>query len=144
MPVMVFNRSFFNCYYEIEGFEPGEYIFIVSGWGNEYFEKKFKKVAKRDVVGVMNLNYHAIKPVKNHYGEVIGTRLQQVSSINLGGHIPDIMKAKFAKGQARTVLKMLAYLRDKPFCMCPRHAANSMQFAQGDLLTQMEVLNMGE
>jgi hypothetical protein len=37
MPVLVFNRSFFNCYYQIDGSEPGEYTFMVSGWGNEYF-----------------------------------------------------------------------------------------------------------
>ena len=37
MPIMISNRSFFNTYYHIDGCEPGEYQFIVSGLGNEKF-----------------------------------------------------------------------------------------------------------
>lgn len=113
MPFLMYNRSFFNCYYEIEGSEPGEYIFVSSGWGNEQWAQRFKRVTKRDVVGTLNLNYYSIRPVKNHYGDVIGTQLQQVNSINLGGSIPDMFKSKMARDQARRITKMLDFLRNR-------------------------------
>ena len=75
MPFLITNRSFYNCYYEIDGSEPGEYIFIVSGWGNEFYQNKYAKMAGRDVIGITNLNYFSIKPFKNHYGDVIGTHI---------------------------------------------------------------------
>jgi len=45
MPMLVSNRSFFNCYYEIDGSEPGEYQFIVSGCGNEHLENKYARLS---------------------------------------------------------------------------------------------------
>ena len=41
MPFLITNRSFINCYYEIDGSEPGEYTFIISGLGNEFYEKRY-------------------------------------------------------------------------------------------------------
>lgn len=75
MPLLVSNRSFFNCYYEIDGSEPGEYQFMASGWGNEHLELKYAKIVGKDVVGTVNLNYISIKPVRNHFGEITGTKL---------------------------------------------------------------------
>lgn len=78
MPFLISNRSFFNCYYEIDGSEPGEYQFIVSGWGNEFLATKYAKMAGKNVIGTVNINYIGIRPYKNHYGEVVGTFVQQV------------------------------------------------------------------
>jgi len=107
MPFLISNRSFFNCYYEIDGSEPGEYTFIISGWGNEFYQKKYAKLSGRDVVGVTNLNYFSIRPVRNHYGDVVGTHIFQVTSVNLNGSVPDMYKAKWAKDQARRITKMI-------------------------------------
>ncbi len=73
MPLLITNRSFFNTQYHIEGSETGEYQFIVSGLGNEEYIKKHSKVAKSDVIGIFNLNYLGIKPLRNAYGDVVGT-----------------------------------------------------------------------
>jgi hypothetical protein len=35
MPFLFSNRSFFNCYYQVEGDEPGERTFMISGLGNQ-------------------------------------------------------------------------------------------------------------
>lgn len=72
------NRSFFNTYYHIDGAEPGEYQFIVSGKGNDEFEKKYKERIRRDVLGRVNINYLGIKPIRNQHGDILGTHLQQV------------------------------------------------------------------
>lgn len=73
MPVMISNRSFFNTYYHIDGCEPGEYQFIVSGIGNEEFVKKHSRIVGRDVVGVINLNFIGVRPIRNKDFEVTGT-----------------------------------------------------------------------
>lgn len=73
MPLLVCNRSFFNCYYEIDGCEPGEYQFIASGWGNEHLEHKYAKLVGKDVLGTVNINYIQIKPVRDHFGKITGT-----------------------------------------------------------------------
>ena len=75
MPFMIYNRSFFNTYYNIEGCEPGEYQFIVSGVGNEEFAKKHAKKCGRDVVGVVLINFIGVRPIKNSSGDIIGTFL---------------------------------------------------------------------
>jgi hypothetical protein len=110
MPFLFSNRSFYNCYYEIDGSEPGEYQFISSGVGNEKFQEKFSKVAGKDVIGTVNLNYIAIKPVKDHTGAVTGTQVIQVQSVNLNGHIPEMYETKVAKRSATSIKLMLAYL----------------------------------
>jgi hypothetical protein len=43
------------------------------------------------------LNYFSIRPVKNHYGDIVGTHIFQVTSVNLNGSVPDMYKAKWAK-----------------------------------------------
>lgn len=48
---------------------------MVSGWGNEHLELKYAKLAGKDVIGTVNINYIGIKPVLNHYGEVTGTHV---------------------------------------------------------------------
>ena len=78
MPLMISNRSFFNTYYHIDGCEPGEYQFIVSGVGNEEFAKKHARVAGRDVIGRVDINFIGIRPIRNKDFEVIGTFVQQV------------------------------------------------------------------
>ena len=75
---MINNRSFFNTYYHIDGAEPGEYQFMVSGKGNDEFEKKYKDRIRRDVLGRVNINYLGIKPIRDKHGDVIGTHIQQV------------------------------------------------------------------
>lgn len=76
MPLLITNRSFFNTQYHIEGSEPGEYQFIVSGIGNDQYAKKHSKVCKSDVVGLFNMNYLGIKPIKDSYGDIVGTFVQ--------------------------------------------------------------------
>ncbi len=78
MPWMLSNRSFFNTYYHIDGCEPGEYQFVISGHGNEEFVRKHAACAGKDVVGEMNINYIGIRPARNYRGEIYGTFLQQV------------------------------------------------------------------
>lgn len=73
MPFMINNRSFFNTYYHIDGSEPGEYQFIVSGMGNEKFAKKHARLAGRDVIGIININFIGVRPIRNADHEVIGT-----------------------------------------------------------------------
>jgi len=121
MPFLMRNRSFYNTYYEIDGSEPGEYTFIVSGWGNEPFQQKYKKISRKDVVGVINLNYYNIRPVRNHYGDIVGTHVQQVQSVNLNGSIPDMYKSKMARDSARRITRILDFLRSRELCRCPRH-----------------------
>ena len=48
---------FFNTYYHIEGGEPGEYTLIVSSLGNEELIKKHVKLAGRDVIGSILINF---------------------------------------------------------------------------------------
>lgn len=73
MPFMIKNRSFFNTYYHIDGREPGEYQFIVSGIGNEEFIKKHKRKAKKDVIGHILLNYIGVRPIRDEDNAIVGT-----------------------------------------------------------------------
>ena len=97
MPFMLSNRSFFNTYYHIDGCEPGEYQFIVSGHGNEKYAIKHAACAGKDVIGEMNINYIGIRPARNYKGEIYGTFLQQVQSINPHGLIMEWMKSRIAR-----------------------------------------------
>ena len=111
---MVSNRSFFNTYYYIDGCEPGEFQFIVSGRGNEHFAEKHMRSAGRDVVGLMHLNMHNIKPIRNKDFEVIGTFVQQVQRVDLGGSIPDWYKKKKASRHAKDgILRLISFLEEK-------------------------------
>ena len=94
MPFMINNRSFFNTYYHIDGCEPGEYQFIVSGQGNEKFAKKHARVAGRDVIGRIDINFIGVRPIRNKDYEVVGTFVQQVQRVDLGGSIPDWYRKK--------------------------------------------------
>ena len=114
MPAFMSNRSFFNTYYHIDGAEPGEYQFMVSGKGNDEFEKKYKDRIRRDVLGRVNINYLGIKPIRDKHGDVIGTHIQQVQSIDPRGSMPDWIKKKKSIRQAKDgLLNMVAYLRDQ-------------------------------
>ena len=75
MPFMIANRSFFNTYYHIDGCEPGEFQYIASGVGNEKFIKKHERLASRDVIGCIHLNYIGVRPIRNSDFEVIGSFL---------------------------------------------------------------------
>ena len=94
MPGLVRNRSFFNTYYHIEGSEPGEYEFIVSGRGNEEYEKEYERLVGADVLGMMHIYYLGVKPLVDDDGEIQGTVVQQVQRINPNGHIPGWWKRK--------------------------------------------------
>ena len=111
MPWMLSNRSFFNTYYHIDGCEPGEYQFIASGHGNEEFVRKHAALAGKDVIGEMNINYIGIRPARNYRGEIYGTFLQQVQSINPAGMIMEWMKSHLARKQATNITKMIEYLQ---------------------------------
>ena len=76
MPCLLYNRSFFNTYYHIDGEEPGEYQFIVSGQGNEKFANKHARVAGKDVIGRIDLNLIAVRPLRNKEYDIIGTFIQ--------------------------------------------------------------------
>ena len=116
MPFMIKNRSFFNTYYHIDGCEPGEYQFIVSGKGNEEFAKKHASIAGSDVVGIIDINFIGVRPIRNNDNEVVGTFVQQVQRVDLGGSIPDWYKKKKASRQAKDgILKMIDYLQERAF-----------------------------
>lgn len=70
---MISNRSFFNTYYHIDGSEPGEYQFMVSGVGNEEFAKKHSRIVGKDVIGTIHLNFIGVRPIRNSDYDVIGT-----------------------------------------------------------------------
>lgn len=108
---MLSNRSFFNTYYHIDGAEPGEYQFIASGHGNEEFARKHAAHAGKDVVGEVNINYIGIRPARNYRGDIYGTFLQQVQSINPAGMIMEWMKSSLARKQATNITKMIDYLQ---------------------------------
>lgn len=132
MPFLISNRSFFNCYYEIDGSEPGEYQFIVSGWGNDFLANKYAKLAGKNVIGTVNINYIGIRPYKNHYGDIVGTYVQQVQSINPNGSLPDMLKSKQAKQSAKNIRVMLEFLRNNELCECSAHLEKSnMAFEKG-------------
>ena len=114
MPFMISNRSFFNTYYHIDGSEPGEYQFIVSGRGNEEFAKKHARIAGKDVIGTVHINFIGVRPIRNSDYEVIGTFVQQVQRVDLGGSIPDWYKKKKAARQAKDgILKLIGYLEER-------------------------------
>ena len=73
MPFMIANRSFFNTYYHIDGCEPGEYQFIVSGVGNEKFAQKHSRIAGKDVIGIILINFIGVRPIRDSDYEVVGT-----------------------------------------------------------------------
>ena len=75
---MINNRSFFNTYYHIDGCEPGEYQFIVSGLGNQAYAQKHSRIVGRDVLGTVNINFIGVRPIRNKDFDVIGTFVQQV------------------------------------------------------------------
>ena len=64
-------------------------------------------MVKSDVVGVYNINYLGIRPLTDQYGDVVGTYVQQVQSINLNGSIPDFYKSKTAGKNAKSALSKL-------------------------------------
>ena len=87
---------------------------MVSGKGNDEFEKKYKDRIRRDVLGRVNINYLGIKPIRDKHGDVIGTHIQQVQSIDPRGSLPDWIKKKKSIRQAKDgLLNMVAYLRDQ-------------------------------
>lgn len=113
MPFMINNRSFFNTYYHIDGCEAGEYQFIVSGVGNEEFVKKHKRKANRNVIGLIHVNYIGVRPIRNSDFEIVGSFVQQVQRIDLGGSIPNWYKKKQSARHAKEgILKLIAYLED--------------------------------
>lgn len=57
----------------MDGCEPGEYQFIVSGLGNEEFIKKHKRKAKKDVIGQIHLNYIGVRPIRDKDYTIVGT-----------------------------------------------------------------------
>ena len=59
----------------------------------------------------MNINYLGIRPARNYRGEIYGTFLQQVQSINPAGMIMEWMKSQIARKQAQSILKMIDYLQ---------------------------------
>jgi len=59
----------------------------------------------------MNINYIGIRPARNYKGEIYGTFLQQVQSINPHGLIMEWMKSRIARKQATSILKMIEYLQ---------------------------------
>jgi hypothetical protein len=63
------------------------------------------------VIGEMNINYIGIRPARNYRGEIYGTFLQQVQSINPAGMIMEWMKTKIARKQSTNILKMIDYLQ---------------------------------
>ena len=73
MPFMINNRSFYNTYYHIDGCEPGEYQFIVSGVGNEKFAQRHSRIAGKDVVGIILINFIGVRPIRNNDYEIVGT-----------------------------------------------------------------------
>ena len=110
---MINNRSFFNTYYHIDGCEPGEYQFIVSGLGNQAYAQKHSRIVGRDVLGTVNINFIGVRPIRNKDFDVIGTFVQQVQRVDLGGSIPDWYKRKQSLRQAKEgILKLIAYLED--------------------------------
>lgn len=78
MPFLITNRAFFNTTYLIEGSEPGEFTYIVSSLGNRAFETKHADKVRSDVLGKINMNYLGIRPLKDPFGDVVGTQVQQV------------------------------------------------------------------
>ena len=111
---MITNRSFFNTYYHIDGCEADEYQFIVSGLGNEEFVKKHARIAGKDVIGIININFISVRPIRNKDYEVIGTFVQQVQRVDLGGSIPNWYKKKQAARQAKEgILRLIAYLEER-------------------------------
>ena len=71
-------------------------------------------MAGRDVVGIVNINFIGIRPIRNKDYEVIGTFVQQVQRVDLGGSIPDWYKRKKAARQAKEgILKLISYLEEK-------------------------------
>ena len=73
---MIANRSFFNTYYHIDGEEPGEYQFIVSGKGNDKFAKKHGRTVGKDVKGKIDLNFIGVRPLRNKDYDIVGTFVQ--------------------------------------------------------------------
>ena len=111
MPFMISNRSFFNTYYHIDGAEPGEYQFIVSGVGNEDFAQKHANLVKKDVVGRIELNFINIRPLRNQDFDIVGTFVQQVMRVDFGGSIPNWYKKKKSQKCAREgITKLIRYL----------------------------------
>ena len=78
MPGVVINRSFFVTEYHIEGEEPGEYQFIMSGRGNEDYARRHENLTAKMIVAMMHINYIGIKPLIDDDGEVIGSIVSQV------------------------------------------------------------------
>lgn len=123
MPILMSNRSLFTTYYDIDGLQPGEYQFISSSWGNEAYQLKYSKLAGRDVIAQLNLNYIGIRPVKNAQNEITGTHVQQVQSVSMNGMIPDMYMTKHSKRSAMQIINMITFLQTttEELCRCKRH-----------------------
>lgn len=71
-------------------------------------------MAGRDVVGIVNINFIGIRPIFNKDFEIIGTFVQQVQRVDLGGSMPDWYKKKKAARFAKDgILKLINYLQEK-------------------------------
>ena len=68
MPSVVISRSFFVTMYHIEGEEPGEYQFIMSGRGNEDYARRHENLTAKTIVAMMHINYIGIKPLIDDEG----------------------------------------------------------------------------
>ena len=79
MPFLLRNRSFFSCYYHIDGCEPGEYQFIVSSLGCEEMALKHEKMAGSDVLGNIRMVHIGVQPIRNKEdGTIIGSKITRL------------------------------------------------------------------
>ena len=73
MPGILINRSFFTTDYHIEGAEPGEYQFIMSGRGNDDYAKRHEDLVGKTIVGLVDINYIGVRPLTDDDGDIVGT-----------------------------------------------------------------------
>jgi hypothetical protein len=65
------------------------------------------------VIGTLNLNYILVKPLIDEHEDIIGTRIEQVISVNPNGSVPEWMKKKISKKQGLTLIHMVEFLQNQ-------------------------------
>ena len=89
---MVWDRSLINTVYQTQ--VDDTHYFITSSQGNEALVEKYKEKLGKDVIATLYINCVIMKPKMDSVGELCGTELIQVYSMNPNGSLPTVVTDK--------------------------------------------------
>ena len=77
-------RTEIIAYYPIDDVD--SHTFIISSRGNDNLTEKYKdQIDPNDVIGTLEITYMEFQPVKDHQGDIVGTRVTNVGCNKANG-----------------------------------------------------------